>query len=256
MSAIRRTSAFTLIELLVVVSIIATLAALLLPAISQAKSQANSTKCLSGLRQIGLAVFAYAGDNDDAIPPTKAWVTGANAYVPAPPGQEGANHVKWYNLLAPYVDQQKTTYKSGIFWNCPSFVGQFNSGYYAGNDKTGYGKNPTLNYPNTTGWDGDDQFDMSGSLGQSWCHLFSYRLASITYPSSRIVIGDSRDWGIGTGGSPGSFSGYPPTPGNPNSWGDPERHRGNANYLHCDGSAGSHDAIQAWQRIRDPSINL
>jgi prepilin-type processing-associated H-X9-DG protein/prepilin-type N-terminal cleavage/methylation domain-containing protein len=65
----RRPAAFTLVELLVVIGIIALLISILLPAMGKAKEQGNTIKCMSNMRQIGLAAGAYTNNHKGYLVP-------------------------------------------------------------------------------------------------------------------------------------------------------------------------------------------
>lgn len=250
-----RRIAFTLIELLVVVAIIAVLASMLLPAIGVAKAAANNTKCQNAQRQIGIGMMAYAADNEDAVAPTKHYVVHATyATVPAPPGFTGTV-VHWYDMIRPYFGEtnQNSMYKKGIFWDCPSWRGRTSSAYVY-QDKTGFGRNPTLDAVAATGsWTTDSQYDIAPFDGVfPWAHFVTYRFSTLPVPSNNIIMGDSDDWGLTPGASQGVFAMPTYNPGAA-VWNDSQRHRGRANYMFGDGHVASQSPSDTWYGFKDPT---
>ena len=76
----RPPAGFTLIELLVVIAIIAILAAMLLPALASAKARAQRIQCLNQIRQLGLGINLFTGDNAEMYPPAGIQI-GANRQI-------------------------------------------------------------------------------------------------------------------------------------------------------------------------------
>ena len=117
--------AFTLVELLVVIGIIAVLIAILLPALSRARQQANTVYCLANLRQIGNAYAMYVNDNKGWLPfvyngdGTLGW---GQPYVRNPANPSLNTGIYWFEAIAPYMGSRKPPLEMNDATDLPSII--------------------------------------------------------------------------------------------------------------------------------------
>ncbi|WP_459556238.1 DUF1559 family PulG-like putative transporter [Lacunimicrobium album] len=100
---------FTLIELLVVIAIIATLVAILLPAVQQAREAARRSTCKNNLKQLGIALHNYH-DTHNALPSAFVSYGTSNGAAPAwarmdPQTWDAAPGWGWGTMILPYIEQ-------------------------------------------------------------------------------------------------------------------------------------------------------
>jgi len=182
---VKRHQAFTLVELLVVIGIIALLVATLLAALGKANRQAKCVRCLSNIRQLGIAFQLYLQDNRGAFPtpsqntvPLRTdWIhyqTGGTwSYV----GQQPTYHPDWTRNLN---EGSVTRYLSKLFdpqvLRCPADDVETHKVF------------------NDPGWMIQDvQYKFSYSVNELICHVFPQKTlltGQIKNTSKKVLIVD------------------------------------------------------------------
>ncbi len=194
-------NAFTLIELLVVIAIIAILAAILFPVFARAREKARQTKCLSNIKQLGLAATMYLQDYDEHIPYDDLDYNGS--------GDDSYGDGTWRSMLMPYV-------KNTDLFFCPSrevTARPFDGRY--------------------------DDYGMNAGYAINYAHYrpgnhtapFGQHLARVQSPSQCILFTES--YGIHEMANPGGVDDEPWVP----STEQVKAHNGGHNYAFVDGHA-------------------
>ena len=212
-----RKTGFTLIELLVVIAIIAILAAILFPVFIAAKEKANQTKCLSNMRQLGVALNRYMDDYGGAtpLPCDNTWSWEKNTWK-----ERCQPYMKSRDIIhcsSPRVDV--LNYNGGPAWNA---IMKFNH----------YG----LAY-------GLTHLD-EGAIDPGICGRFGYTyMSKIQIPSKTIMVAENKDgdWSVepmsdtaGSSNGPGAFFPYHLRSGAPLPSNNFRDYNGGGNFIFCD----------------------
>lgn len=256
---------FTLIELLVVISIIAILAALLLPAVKTVRAMARSAVCTSNLRQCGMAVSAYADDYNGMLIPSRAYNLS---------GGQGSSY--WIQGLAPYLHSDKDLTggaglseardTTSVVNACPEWKSLINGvarSAASADNRVGYGLNSRPHLPAASGnqeaanWIPGFSV-LSGTPAAGGTLYREFPLGVISQKSRRVIIGDFLGHDLNLlGWSDATFTNEVYRDGviqNGTLGLGTNRHQARANWLFADLRVDSLTSKQARQSYRDPSL--
>ena len=173
-SKLNRRPAFTLVELLVVITIVATLAALLMPALATAKDRTKTVACANNVRQIGAALNSFLGDNDQWYP-----------YIS--PGGCGTTGIMWHRRLGPYVGGTNSVAAARLFY-CPSNPWKLpTTQTLAGGSPTLYGLNGCIIAGNWNSVSSSGYCPTNNSVDM-WSRT---KPSDLLYPGTVIITGEN-----------------------------------------------------------------
>ncbi len=240
-----RRNGFSLTEILVIIAIIAILAAIVFPVLTNARSKAHQATCLANQKQIGTALIAYSQDYNGALP--FYFFASDESGGPSTPESSSVVRYKWMDAVFPFIKDESVFNCPGDKFPLKATDGskQVNNGYHyrSGTDYGSYLMNATYRY---------DDGKRTPPCGRFKVGLTAKELAA---PATTIWIADTAldpaTGGLGAGfgwsclnkSKPTLPCTKQPTPIINTSVNPPQidrmvaRHSGLVNVIYCDGHA-------------------